>query len=127
MIDAPLNFKLAFILFALINWLMHPVVSVVVVLLALVTVPSPAAERPNILFLFADDQRADTIGAWGNKRIRTPLVNRWHKQFVRRLMPRPAPLTEREIEENFAYFETEDYRIGYEAFMRKKKPRFVGR
>src|SRR5213592_4496751 len=31
-----------------------------------------AAERPNILFLFADDQRADTIGAWGNPHIDTP-------------------------------------------------------
>ena len=30
------------------------------------------AVRPNILFLFADDQRADTIGAWGNAHIRTP-------------------------------------------------------
>jgi arylsulfatase A-like enzyme len=28
--------------------------------------------RPNILFLFADDQRADTIGAWGNPHIETP-------------------------------------------------------
>ena len=56
-----------------------------------------------------------------------PLVARWHKQFVRRLMPHPAPLTEAEIEENFAYFETEDYRIGYDAFMQKKKPKFVGR
>lgn len=28
--------------------------------------------RPNILVLFADDQRADTIGAWGNPHIRTP-------------------------------------------------------
>ena len=33
---------------------------------------TPAAVRPNILFLFADDQRADTIGAWGNVHIRTP-------------------------------------------------------
>lgn len=56
-----------------------------------------------------------------------PLVARWHKQFVRRLMPPPAPLTEAEIEENFAYFETADYRIGYEAFTNKKKPKFVGR
>jgi arylsulfatase A-like enzyme len=31
-----------------------------------------AAERPNILFLFADDQRADTIAAWGNRHIQTP-------------------------------------------------------
>ena len=56
-----------------------------------------------------------------------PLVARWHKQFVRRLMPQPAPLTEADIDENFAYFGTEDYRIGYDSFMQKKKPRFVGR
>ncbi|MFN7086012.1 MAG: enoyl-CoA hydratase-related protein [Burkholderiales bacterium] len=56
-----------------------------------------------------------------------PLVARWHKKFVRRLTPQPAPLTAAEIEENFAYFNTEDYRIGYEAFINKKKPKFVGR
>jgi len=56
-----------------------------------------------------------------------PLVNRWHKRFVRRLTPQPAPLTEAEIAENFAYFATEDYRIGMDAFAKKKKPKFVGR
>jgi enoyl-CoA hydratase len=56
-----------------------------------------------------------------------PLVNRWHKQFVRRLAPRPVPLTTAEIDENFAYFATEDYRIGMEAFASKRKPQFRGR
>jgi enoyl-CoA hydratase/carnithine racemase len=56
-----------------------------------------------------------------------PLVARWHKAFVRRLTPQPQPLTTAEIEENFAYFSTEDYRIGYDAFINKKKPKFVGR
>lgn len=56
-----------------------------------------------------------------------PLVARWHKQFVRRLTPQHEPLTAAEIEENFAYFNTEDYRIGYAAFIDKKKPKFVGR
>jgi enoyl-CoA hydratase/carnithine racemase len=56
-----------------------------------------------------------------------PLVARWHKQFVRRLAPRPEALTEAEIAANFDYFSTEDYRIGYEAFMTRRKPRFVGR
>jgi arylsulfatase A-like enzyme len=32
--------------------------------------------RPNIIFLFADDQRADTIGAHGNEFIRTPNLDR---------------------------------------------------
>lgn len=35
-----------------------------------------ASSRPNILFLFADDQRADTIGAWGNPHIRTPALDK---------------------------------------------------
>lgn len=56
-----------------------------------------------------------------------PLVNRLHKRMVRRLAPRPAPLTEAELSENFAYFTSEDYRIGMEAFARKRKPRFKGR
>jgi arylsulfatase A-like enzyme len=37
--------------------------------------PEPAGP-PNILFLFADDQRADTIGAWGNDHIKTPNIDR---------------------------------------------------
>lgn len=32
--------------------------------------------RPNILFLFADDQRADTIAALGNRHIKTPHLDR---------------------------------------------------
>jgi len=56
-----------------------------------------------------------------------PLVARWHKRFVRRLAPRPAPLTAAEIDANFAYFDTEDYRIGYAAFINKQRPKFVGR
>ena len=34
--------------------------------------PLQRAAQPNILFLFADDQRADTIAAHGNQHIRTP-------------------------------------------------------
>jgi len=35
-----------------------------------------ADKRPNILFLFADDQRADTIAAWGNANIKTPNLDK---------------------------------------------------
>ncbi|MYF05585.1 MAG: sulfatase-like hydrolase/transferase, partial [Holophagales bacterium] len=38
--------------------------------------PEPRGPRPNILFLFADDQRADTIRAWGNELIDTPNLDR---------------------------------------------------
>ena len=38
--------------------------------------PLQAAPRPNILFLFSDDQRADTIHALGNPHIETPNLDR---------------------------------------------------
>ena len=39
-------------------------------------VQAKSATRPNIIFLFADDQRADTIGAHGNPHIQTPNLDR---------------------------------------------------
>ena len=35
-----------------------------------------ATQRPNVIFLFADDQRADTIAAHGNPHIQTPHLDR---------------------------------------------------
>jgi enoyl-CoA hydratase/carnithine racemase len=55
-----------------------------------------------------------------------PLVARWHKKFLRRL-EQPGPLTEKERDEGYACYGTEDFRIGYRSFLEKKKPRFVGR
>jgi enoyl-CoA hydratase/carnithine racemase len=55
-----------------------------------------------------------------------PLVARWHKQFARRLAD-PRPLTQAERDEGYACFDTEDYRIGYKAFLAKQKPEFKGR
>ncbi len=55
-----------------------------------------------------------------------PLVARWHKKFLRRLDD-PAPLTSAERDEGFACFDTEDFRIGYRAFLAKTKPEFKGR
>jgi enoyl-CoA hydratase len=55
-----------------------------------------------------------------------PLVARWHKQFARRLAD-PRPLTDAEYDECFACFDTEDFRIGYAAFLAKHKPVFVGK
>jgi len=55
-----------------------------------------------------------------------PLVARWHKRFAARLAD-PRPLTDAEIEEGYACFGTEDFRIGYRAFLAKTKPQFKGR
>lgn len=45
-------------------------------LLALAKGQASAAPKPNILVLFADDQRADTISAHGNPHIKTPNLDR---------------------------------------------------
>jgi enoyl-CoA hydratase/carnithine racemase len=55
-----------------------------------------------------------------------PLVARWHKRFVTRLAD-PAPLTAAEIDEGYACYDTEDFQIGYQSFLNKTKPKFVGR
>jgi enoyl-CoA hydratase/carnithine racemase len=55
-----------------------------------------------------------------------PLVARWHKKFAARLAD-PRPLSEAEIDEGYACFGTQDFRIGYRAFLAKSRPEFEGR
>jgi enoyl-CoA hydratase len=55
-----------------------------------------------------------------------PLVARWHKKFARRLAD-PKPLSAKEIDEAFDCFDTEDFRVGYAAFLAKNRPAFVGK
>ncbi|NJN05796.1 MAG: sulfatase-like hydrolase/transferase [Rhodobacteraceae bacterium] len=43
-----------------------------VCLFGLLGVVAPAADKPNVLFLFADDMRADSVGALGNPVVQTP-------------------------------------------------------
>jgi enoyl-CoA hydratase/carnithine racemase len=54
-----------------------------------------------------------------------PLVHRWHKKFVRRLLD-PKPLSAAEMAESYAACDTQDYRAGIAAFLAKGKPRFQG-
>lgn len=87
-----------------------------------------AVDKGLLTRLVADEELAAETAATVQRIVAgAPLVARWHKQFIRRLAPQPEPLTDAEIDANFDYFSTEDYRIGYDAFINKRKPRFVGR
>jgi enoyl-CoA hydratase len=55
-----------------------------------------------------------------------PLVARWHKQFMRQIEA-GRPLTEAERDEGYRCFDSEDFAIGYRAFLAKTPPEFVGR
>lgn len=55
-----------------------------------------------------------------------PLVNRWHKEFIRRLQD-PAPLSDGELRRAYDFLSTGDYREGMAAFAGKRKPQFKGR
>jgi enoyl-CoA hydratase/carnithine racemase len=86
-----------------------------------------AKEKRLVTRVVADDEVA--AEAWATaQRIAdgAPLVARWHKQFARRLAD-SRPLTDAEYDECFSCFDTEDFRIGYAAFLAKQKPSFVGK
>jgi len=75
----------------------------------------------------ADDQVAAEAQATAQRIADgAPLVARWHKKFAHRLED-TRPITVDEYDECFACFDTEDFRIGYAAFLAKQIPQFVGR
>jgi enoyl-CoA hydratase len=55
-----------------------------------------------------------------------PLVARWHKRFIRRLLQN-TPLTADEWNQSYACFDSDDYREGLAAFLERRDPRFEGR
>ena len=85
-----------------------------------------AKEKGLVNRVVADDRvEAEARAAAARIAAGAPLVARWHKKFARRLAD-PRPLSEAERDEGYACFDTEDYRIGFNAFLAKIKPDFKG-
>ena len=77
-------------------------------------------------FVADEDVAAEVAAAARRISLGAPLVARWHKKFVNRLL-QGTPLTPAELDEAHLCFDTEDFRIGRDAFLAKAKPTFVGR
>ena len=86
-----------------------------------------AKDKGLVTRVVPDDQVASEARAAAQRIAEgAPLVARWHKKFARRLLS-AAPLTDAEMDECFDCFDSEDFRIGYQAFLAKQKPKFVGK
>ncbi|PLC49794.1 enoyl-CoA hydratase [Pollutimonas subterranea] len=85
------------------------------------------ALQKGLLTRVIDDVEFETDVARAVERVVSgaPLVARWHKKFINRLTPKPE-LTEQELAECYACFDTEDYKIGYQAFLDKTRAEFIG-
>jgi enoyl-CoA hydratase/carnithine racemase len=69
---------------------------------------------------------AEVLATTGRIAAGAPLVARWHKQWIARLLEE-RPLTDEEKRASFAFLGTEDYAEGLAAFMGKRPPVFKGR
>jgi len=54
----------------------------------------------------------------------SPMAARANKRWIRRLAPTQQALSEAEIREHFAFFDSADYKEGVRAFLAKAKPEF---
>jgi enoyl-CoA hydratase/carnithine racemase len=86
------------------------------------------AMRKGLVNRFVPDADVAAEAAAAARRIShgAPLVARWHKKFVNRML-QATPLSAEERDEAHLCFDTEDFRIGWKAFLEKARPAFVGR
>lgn len=107
--------------------LVGPAVALEILLEGRIFDAAEAKEKGLVTRVVPDDQVAPEVRA-AAQRIAdgAPLVARWHKKFARRLAEGTA-LSAAELDECFDCFDTEDFRIGYAAFLAKQKPQFIAK
>jgi enoyl-CoA hydratase/carnithine racemase len=104
-----------------------PVVALEILLEGRIFGAAEALNKGLVSRVVADDAVADDVRVTALAIARSaPLVNRLHKKFVRRLRD-DRPLERAELDEAYRCFDTEDYRIGTNAFNAKQRPVFRAR
>lgn len=73
-----------------------------------------------------EDLQAETMAIATCIAAGSPLAARRNKAQLVRLMKDWSPVTETERKEVYAFADSQDYRIGYESFLQKRKPIFTG-
>jgi enoyl-CoA hydratase/carnithine racemase len=107
--------------------LVGPAVALEILLEGRIFDAAEAREKRLVTRVVPDDEVTAEVAATVARIVEgAPLVARWHKKFARRLADH-APISAQEADECFDCFDTEDFRIGYAAFLAKHKPDFKGR
>lgn len=85
------------------------------------------AFQKRLLTRVVDDEKAEEEAYAAARRIANgaPLVNAWHKKFLKRLEQGDA-IAAAELDECYAFLDTADYREGMAAFKEKRRPAFTG-
>lgn len=90
--------------------------------------PALEAQSKNLITRVVDDDGLEEEVMTAARRIAdgAPLTARWHREAIRRIA-QPGPYSAAELEAQYDYADSDDYRAGYQAFLDGKKPRFTGR
>jgi enoyl-CoA hydratase/carnithine racemase len=90
--------------------------------------PALEAQAKNLITRVVDDDGLEDDVMSAARRIAdgAPLSARWHREALRRIA-QPGPYSEAELEAQYDYADSDDYKAGYQAFLDGKKPAFKGR
>jgi enoyl-CoA hydratase/carnithine racemase len=90
--------------------------------------PALEAQAKNLITRVVDDDGLEDEVMSAARRIAdgAPLSARWHREALRRIA-QPGPYSEAELEAQYDYADSDDYKAGYQAFLDGNKPAFKGR
>ena len=90
--------------------------------------PALEAQSKNLITRVVDDDGLEEEVMQTARRIAdgAPLAGRWHRTAIRRIA-QSGPYSEAELEAQYDYADSEDYKAGYQAFLDREKPAFKGR